>query len=568
MLAASQAPSLGALALSALVTVTTIVALPILALLGLESRALGAAVGRTVDREGFPGAFEFEHVVFGPGLFDATVYGAVLRGREGLEILTAERIFVSLEAPPEFEKDVKTRLVVKRFEADDFDLRLEWNRFGDLLLTDVFANRRFGLRDKVSPEPEVLIDLQDIVLRRGRLVLGWPAFGFHFDGIDGQGAVRIDGKGLHIKVPRLGSDAGSTWLASASDAARAALATLPQNERSSALREQGAAPIPFESVTFTDFVWEGTRFDTRLEIAGTTSLEVSAFMDFPKDEPIVYGYDAAVRGPAALFEALTGGRIAGFTGTRVAVKGAGPAAVAELGPVALERLTMGRVEAGELSVPSLHVDLTGPAAAFRVALDAAKLRVGAGSMEGVHAEVAGSFGWAGFTPKAFLRPLLSPPSGTVGWLTAWPAVARLDLTVPSGKVGSWTRTASDGAPSGSKVEAFDIRALKLGGTLGRLDLEVGGLEARGHGAAVIKGKLETSLGFSGLSLDADVSATLAAVPRDTLAALLPKGLLPSAAPPVVSGNLRLTGDPRDAKSLALESPWATPPAPEAPGAGP
>ncbi len=557
----------GPLGLGALLLVVTVLAAPVLALLGVESNALGTAVGRAVDREGLPGVFEFEHVTYGPGPLDATLFGVVLRGRDGQPMLTAERAFVSLDQAPDIVKDVRTHLVVNRIEVDGFDLTLEWNRNGDLLLTEVFGTARFGLRTRPSPKVDVLIDLRQIVLRRGRLQLGWPGFGFHFDDVSGSGAVKVaDGK-LEITVPRLGSGAGATWLASGPARLQEACQALPQNARSTALTTAGRLAIPFDAVTFNEFRWQGTGFSTGLELdgAGELALGVDASMAFPREAPLTVDGKVRLAGPAAFFETLSGGRLRGFEGTRVAVTTAGPALELTAGPAVFDRFDAGRVVLDKATLARLVLDLTGPKAVVEVDVDVGALQVGAGRLGTVHASIAGSFGWDGFTPQAFLRPLFSPPSGALGWATAYPATARLDLSVPSAKVASFHRE-QDGV-IGGEVQGFDVRGFTLGGTISKLELAVASLSATGHGSATLNGNFTSSLGWAGIQLASDISATLTDVPRTTLEAVLPNGMVPAATPALATGAIRVFGDPRDPKSLALESPWNPPPPPAAPTPG-
>ncbi len=554
--------------LSVLLVVATIAGSLLATWFTLHSKAFAGAVVKQLDEDGRPGVFTFDHIEFGPGLYDATVYGVTMLDRAGVPLLTADRIFVSLEAPPDMVKDVRSKVVVKRIEADGFMLRLEWNLHGYLGLVDPFRNRSMDIDRTPPKKSDVLFDLQDIRLTNGRLFLGWPKFGFLFDGINGRGSVRIDNGGLHINVPSLGSALGGIWLADGGTRFTEAARGLKTNAVSELTKEPGVLPLgpaktvlPFDAVTFTNFVWEGSGFDTGLQIAGTGgwAVDVLGGLIFQKKGPNEQTLKVAVKAPATFTEALTGGKVVGLESASLSVKGKDLETRFELGPLALAKLVLGEREIAGLRTDPWVVDLSGGAFEFSGGLgfdrlvrvqdiDGKPVRTVVETSSG---KARGRIGWDGFTAKAFLAPIQTPPTSTLGWMQAYPLNTQVDFSATGFDVASVER-------GDTHLESLAVRELSLKGGLSAMKLDIGSISAKGHGAGSVRGVAKVSLGFTGVSVGVDATAKVQGVPRSSFGVLLPGGVVLDSLPEFMTGTWRIQGDPRKGAEMVITAPEPSP----------
>ncbi|MBT9554604.1 MAG: hypothetical protein IV100_01190 [Myxococcales bacterium] len=554
--------------LSALLVVATLAGTLLATWFTLHSKAFAGAVVKQLDEDGRPGVFSFDHIEFGPGIYDATVYGVTMLDRAGAPLLTADRIFVSLEALPDIVKDVRSRVVVKRIEADGFMLRLEWNLHGYLELVDPFRNRSMDIDRSPPKKVDVLFDLQDIRLTNGRLFLGWPKFGFLFDDINGGGSVKIDNDGLHINVPTLGSALGGIWLAGGGSRLTDAAQGLKTNAIAELTKQPGVLPLgppktvlPFDAVTFTNFVWEGTGFETGLRIAGTGgwSVDVLGGLVFPKKGPNEQNLKIAVNAPSSFTETLTGGKVVGLESASITLKGKDMETRYEVAPLALDKLVVGERTIDGLRTDAWVIDLSGGAFEFSGGLalerlvrvqeqDGKPFRTEVGASSG---KARGRIGWDGFTAKAFLAPIQNPPTSTLGWVQAYPLNAQVDLGVDALDVASVQK-------GDTRLDKLALRGVSLKGGLSAMKLGAQSVSASGHGSGSVDGVAKVGLGFSGVSLNVDATAKVDGVPRSSFGVLLPTGVDLSSVPDLMTGTWRIQGDPRKGAEMVVTASGASP----------
>lgn len=402
------------------VTVLSIAAALLCTWFTIHSTAFASMVQHKLDDETIPGVVSFGSLEWGPSWDEVTVYDLVLRDRSSKPILVAARAHVKIDLGQFHTARRELVLVLDEAEAHDFELTLRWTEHGKLTLADIFRGRSTGLKKEPTPDRKLRIDLGGIHLRKGRLHLEWPKFGFSFDAIDTDGTVRATIGDLDIDVPALDCAQGTAWVRGSPAWLSTVIgAHMPLNDMSR--RAPEGLRIPFDRLAIRDFKWTKGGFVTDLKIQGTGAVPIWARgkMGFP-EEGIEHALKLDLGMPAAFASAMTGGVVEGATTLRLSTEGRDLTSRVSVGPMDVPAVKLRKVAVEGLALRELTVDATGETARITVDTGAASIRAGELSGDAVSITAKAELGYKGWEVRSFLGSLLPPPSSAAGWLKVFP----------------------------------------------------------------------------------------------------------------------------------------------------
>ncbi len=460
------------------------------------------------------GVIDFDHVevAWGPPL-EVTVYGLVVRSRDGEALIDAGRVRVVVDLSTLAVADDRVVLHVESVDISDLDLWLAWDNDWCLTLTDQFTNKAFGLALEKPPPKTVEVSLDAIRVTRSTLRLTFPGFGFAFHGIRGAGTLGVRDGELTVQVPTLAADSSVVWLEGLPGFKRR-VEGLPRPGQLEARDHPAEATLlPLTSVHFQDFRWHGDGLSSQLKLSlseGST-LSVDGALRFP-DEGTVHDLSLEASLQPDLVSRLSGGQATGPAHLKLHGLGTDLDAHLSAGPISLAGLDTLGLRLVKLELMRLELDATGERVLASLDGRAASVKAGPFTATDAAARADLRIGWGGFRLSSVLATLADDPRLlAVPVLRDWKERVIADIALGPGTASQIAL--DDGAALANVI--LDRSVLRVG--RGKV---VGNLVAHANGGATrvtaqLGGKPEVSV-FSGLKGTLRLGLSLVGVPRQLL----------------------------------------------------